>query len=405
MKINIQNLLSDSSARAQFFAQYFAVFAVIYHVAFIILFKIYGITPMVLMNFYSVPFFSLLAFISPKAKSYILIYIFSCLEVYTHQILGVYCLGIDSGFHYFFIPFALLPLYTFKNKILPATFFSLLGGAVFFLIEAYANSFPAIYTVPEVILNAINLLNIALAVVIILSSVIIYAFVASHSEMNLENQVEQKTNKVLVLQAHTVNSLANLVESRDADTGEHIQRISVYTELLAKAAFARGLYSDTITEDFIKLLKRAAPLHDIGKIVVTDVILKKPGKLTLDEFEIIKTHTTEGKKIVKEIIGISDDKEYIKIAEDVALCHHERWDGNGYPNHLKSYDIPLSARIIAIADVFDALTSERCYKKAFPVEEAFAIIKEEAGTHFDPALIEVFVDIKDDFVALVNSQR
>lgn len=404
-KPDLQTLLTDSYKRARFFAMFFAVFAVIYHVVFIILFYRLKVWPMVFMNFYSVPFFTLLTVISPKRKSYIGIYLFSCLEVYTHQTLGVYCLGIGSGYHFFFIPFALLPLFTFQKKFSLAMLFTLLGGAWFLILQALSSHFPPVYTVPENVLSAFNFTNILLAVIIILVSTLIYAFIVSNSEKILEGKVEKKTNEVLEIHRHTVNSLANLVESRDSDTGEHIQKLSKSVEYIALEAFKRGIYPDVINPDFIDRLKRAAPLHDVGKIVIADAILKKPAHLTTDEFEIIKTHTTEGRKIVREIIGISEDSDYIRISEEIAYSHHERWDGKGYPEGLRENEIPVSARILAIADVFDALVSNRCYKTAYSNEEACSIIEEESGTHFDPLLARLFLDVKDDFIKTCYSEK
>ncbi len=141
-----------------------------------------------------------------------------------------------------------------------------------------------------------------------------------------------------------------------------------------------------------------APLHDVGKIVVSDKILKKPGKLTPEEFEKIKKHASAGGKVIRQILKGITDEDYIEFASDIATAHHEKWDGSGYPNNLSGEDIPLSARIMAIADVFDALISERCYKKAMPVDKAVSIIKEGAGKHFDPKLVDVFVRHLDEFL-------
>jgi len=397
-KLDLQAILTDSYRRARFFAMFFAVFAVIYHVVFIILFYHYKVWPMVFMNFYSVPFFALLTVISPKKKSYIGIYLFSCLEVYTHQTLGVFCLGIALGYHYFFIPFALLPLFTFQKKFPLAIGFTLLGGFWFLFLQAMSSHFPPVFILPEEVLSAFSFANIFLAVAIILTSTIIYAFIVSNSEKILTGKVEQKTNEVIEVQKHTVNSLANLVENRDSDTGEHIQKLSMCVEYIAVEALKRGIYPEVITPEFIDFLKRVAPLHDIGKIVIADAILKKPSRLTDDEFEIMKTHTIEGKKIVREIIGISADRDYIRIGEEVTYSHHERWDGKGYPEGLKETEIPVSARILAIADVFDALVSQRCYKPPYSIDEAYEIIKKESGTHFDPVLTSLFIDIRSEFL-------
>jgi len=373
-KPDLQALLKDTYERARFFAMFFAVFATIYHVVFIILFYQYKVWPMVFMNFYSVPFFTSLIIISPRRKTYIAVYLISCLEVYTHQTLGVYCLGIESGYHFFFIPFALLPLFTFQKKFRFAAVFTLLGGFWFLFLQAIGSHLPARYTVPESVLYGFSFSNILLAIAIILTSTLIYAYIVSSSEEILTGKVEQKTKEVLTVQKHTVNSLANLVESRDSDTGEHIQKLSRCVEYIAVKALERGIYSEVITPEFVEYLKRTAPLHDIGKIVIADAILKKPASLTVDEFEIMKTHTTEGKKIVKDIIGVSGDEEFIRIGEEVAYSHHERWDGTGYPLGLKGPEIPVSARLLAIADVFDALVSERCYKASYSIDDAYEII-------------------------------
>lgn len=222
-------------------------------------------------------------------------------------------------------------------------------------------------------------------------------------EIQTQNyELQKQHEKLIALQNNTIISLSNLVESRDSDTGEHVRRTSAYVKLLAKHAKASGVYPDIIDDEYIALLSRAAPLHDIGKIVVADNILKKPGKLTPEEFEEIKRHTIEGGRIVCEILGKNEDQDYIKIASDVAIYHHERWDGKGYPNKLQGLEIPLSARIMAIADVFDALVSPRCYKEPFPVSKAFEIIKEESGSHFDPVLAELFTNMQDDVVAIMD---
>lgn len=215
-------------------------------------------------------------------------------------------------------------------------------------------------------------------------------------------ELQKQHEKMISMQNNTIISLSNLVENRDSDTGEHVRRTSAYVRLIASYAKSSGYYTDVINDEYIELLTRAAPMHDIGKIVIPDNILKKPGKLTDEEFEQIKRHTTEGGRIVREIFGESEDQKYIIVATDVATSHHERWDGKGYPYGLKGSDIPLSARIMAIADVFDALVSPRCYKEPFPVSKAFEIIKEESGSHFDPTLAELFTNIQDDVVAITD---
>lgn len=217
-------------------------------------------------------------------------------------------------------------------------------------------------------------------------------------KLSLEQEVAQKNKelldhneKIMEIQGNTVIGMANLIESRDGDTGGHIKRTSAYVELLARAAQCEGYYTDVLTDDYIELLIKAAPMHDVGKIVVPDSILKKPGKLTEEEFDIMRTHAAEGGRIVREVLAGVEEKEYIEIASDVASFHHEKWNGKGYPFHKHGEEIPISARIMAVADVFDALVSQRCYKDAVPIGKALGIIEEEAGEHFDPVLAKLFI--------------
>jgi len=213
--------------------------------------------------------------------------------------------------------------------------------------------------------------------------------------LNLQNE------RIIRIQNNTIVSLSNLVENRDEDTGDHVLRTRDYVEVIAIKALLAGQFPE-LNEEVIKLIMKAAPMHDIGKIVVPDSVLKKPGKLTPEEFEMIKLHTTKGGEIVEDVLGSAEDEDYVRIAKEIATSHHEKYDGSGYPYGLAGEAIPLSARIMAIADVFDALVSPRCYKSPFPVDDAFMIIKESAGTHFDPVLAQLFVDAKDEIIEIYN---
>lgn len=217
-------------------------------------------------------------------------------------------------------------------------------------------------------------------------------------DIQAQNAANQK--KISQMQKHIIYGLANLIENRDTETGEHITRTRSYVKILAKSARKDGVYADVIDDNFINLLTTLAPLHDIGKIVVSDQILKKPGKLTPEEFEEMKKHAAVGGEVVREVLGGVAEEEYLSFASDIATYHHERWDGRGYPSNLKEEEIPLSARIMAIADVFDALISKRCYKDAMPVEDAIEIMKKESGSHFDPKLIDVFLTHQKEFVSI-----
>lgn len=209
-------------------------------------------------------------------------------------------------------------------------------------------------------------------------------------------KIHEHNENMLKLQNGIIFGMANLIENRDGETGEHVKRTSAYVEMLAKAAREKGLYIDILTDEYIERLVKAAPLHDVGKIAVPDSILMKPGKLTPEEFEQIKIHAPKGGEIIRDFFENVEDKEYVKMACDVASHHHEKWNGEGYAGHLAGEDIPLSARIMAIADVFDALISKRCYKDAFSFDETFKIIEESAGSHFDPELAKVFLSIRGE---------
>lgn len=201
-----------------------------------------------------------------------------------------------------------------------------------------------------------------------------------------------------------IYSFATLVESRDANTGGHIRRTSIYVKLLAEELLKEGVYKEEINEDFIRTLSMVAPLHDIGKIAIPDSILRKPGKLTDEEFDIMKTHSEKGGDIIHDTFRDVADENYKNMAYDVAMYHHEKWNGKGYPRGLMETGIPLPARIMAVADVFDAVSEKRCYREAMPLDKCFSIIEEGSGTHFDPVLVKAFLNIRDNITAVHESQ-
>jgi len=228
---------------------------------------------------------------------------------------------------------------------------------------------------------------------------------------SLEKEVDIKSKEILgnnykmmKIQNNTVIGMANLIESRDGETGEHIKRTSAYVKLLAMETKKLGLYQDVLTDEYIELLVRAAPMHDIGKVVVPDYILNKPGKLTDEEFDIMKNHAREGERIVHSVLSGIENDEYLDIASNMAAYHHEKWNGRGYPSGKEEENIPLCARIMAIADVFDALVSVRCYKKAMSLDEALDIIRKDAGTHFDPVLADVFLSKREEIKNIMESE-
>lgn len=233
--------------------------------------------------------------------------------------------------------------------------------------------------------------------VIVFILVICTIFVTRHGfELVNKREMEQRVHEQRVndMQFNVILAMANLIESRDMNTGEHVKRTSRFVNMISKQLYADNIYRDEIDESFLSNIWKAAPLHDIGKIKVPDAILQKPGKLTREEFEIMKCHTTEGGRIIYETMDGIEEREYVELAHDVAKYHHEWWDGTGYPEGLSGQDIPLCARIMAVADVFDALISERCYKKKMSVDAAYRIIQESVGTHFDPEVAGAFIRLR-----------
>lgn len=217
----------------------------------------------------------------------------------------------------------------------------------------------------------------------------------------LEERVIERTNQLAELQDVAMVAMGALAESRDPETGNHIRRTQHYVRVLAQALSKMPLYQQQLTPEVITAMYKSAPLHDIGKVGIADNILLKPGKLTEEEFEIMKQHAAYGRDAIvaaEKSIEVADN--FLTFAKEIAYSHHEKWDGTGYPEGLAAEDIPLSARLMAIADVYDALISSRVYKPAFSHEKAVTIITEGRGSHFDPNMVDCFLTISDKFNAI-----
>ncbi|MBI9109191.1 MAG: HD domain-containing protein [Spirochaetales bacterium] len=218
-----------------------------------------------------------------------------------------------------------------------------------------------------------------------------------HTIENQRNELLESQDLFERSRLGTILGLAKLAEYRDQNTGAHLERIREYCRLLAVELSKITEYSQYITDRYINDLYQSAILHDIGKVGVPDSVLLNTGKLNEDEFKQIQQHTRIGGDAIQNIESRINMKTFLTLGKEIAYYHHEKWDGSGYPKGLKGYYIPLSARITAIADVYDALTSERPYKNAFPHEKAVSIIIEGRGTHFDPLLVDIFLNLKDEF--------
>lgn len=207
----------------------------------------------------------------------------------------------------------------------------------------------------------------------------------------LESQVENQIHRISVMQNDVLSSLANLIESRDLSTGGHVKRTAQYVAYLLKRMIEDQLYSTELCPNYIANVIHAAPLHDIGKIMVSDIILNKPGKFTSEEYEEMKKHSAEGRRLILANMDNLAENDFVTVAANMAGYHHERWNGNGYPEKLSGKEIPLCARIMAIADVFDALTSKRVYKDLIPFEDAVEIMRRGKGTDFEDCLVDCFL--------------
>ena len=219
----------------------------------------------------------------------------------------------------------------------------------------------------------------------------------------LEAEVERRMEENLLIQDVSIRALAHLAEIRDLETGNHLRRTQGYVQVLAMHLQSHPRFSNFLTPRNIQLLLKSAPLHDIGKVGIPDHILLKPGKLTPEEHEIMKTHSQMGYFALEQAEKDAERPiDFLAIAKDIALCHHEKWDGSGYPAGLAGDAIPIPARLMALADVFDAIIFQRAYKPPLPFEQALAFIKEKRGSHFDPDVVDAFLACLDEFQSIAK---
>lgn len=214
---------------------------------------------------------------------------------------------------------------------------------------------------------------------------------------HLEELVDQRTLQLKKSKEATIEAMGIVAEGRDPETGGHIQRTKEYVLLLAETMAKRDKHKALLSSEYIELVYHSAPLHDIGKVAISDNILLKPGKLTDEEFEEMKKHAIIGEETIGDAQGRLEDLQMLDVAKEIAGGHHEKWDGSGYPRGLKGEKIPLSARMMALADVYDALASKRPYKEPFPHDKVVEIISEGKGSHFDPEIVEVFLEKNTEF--------
>ncbi|MBR7798901.1 response regulator [Undibacterium fentianense] len=223
---------------------------------------------------------------------------------------------------------------------------------------------------------------------------------------HLESLVKDRTRKLAKMQDAIIMAMASLAETRDNETGNHIRRTQNYVAALARQLKNSPRFSSELTDENIELLYKSAPLHDIGKVGIPDNILLKPGKLTSEEFEVMKLHTSYGRETILSVERyLGESNEFLRFAREITYSHQEKWDGSGYPENLVGDAIPISARLMAVADVYDALISKRVYKPAFSHEEAIEIMRKGRGSHFDPEMLDAFLSITNDFKEIAMRYR
>ncbi len=398
--------------RSRFIAILSGYFALAYHIFIFCVFLKVKVPFMVFFNVGSIALFTLSILIITIRKRVKMPFLLSTVEVIFHQIFALYFLGGESSFQYLILIIGLLPFLVTAKDFKISIPIGLFSTSLFIGLTIFDYKIPAHTVISQEWLLIVRGLNIGSSMSIILAMIFIFSYISQLNESELENQVNNQANvlqsqnyKIIEIQNNTIISLSNLVENRDSDTGHHIVRTREYVRLLATKTKEANVYRKTLTNHYIELLVKSAPMHDIGKIVVPDSILKKPGKLTPEEFNEIKRHASEGGKIIRDVLGNSGDEEYINIATEIATAHHEKWDGSGYPYNLRGPNIPLSARIMALADVFDALVSPRCYKEPFTIDAAIGIIQDSIGTHFDPELARIFINNREGLEEIYHKYK
>lgn len=413
--------LNEQSRRSLLIINYFLLAS---HVICLCYFAVRQVREMAVFNVFSVIWFTLQALLiiycKPSSRqagtatyrrvgpggtkkikiSYATIGMNMLLELIIHQILAVLFLGWDAGFQYVFLGLA-IPTTIFiddKNfrRINIVKIIVSLGIYLFLFLLQATGSYQPKYVLENdnemVILNCILVCTtfVVMSLLVLSSYERLEKSVLAHA-----NVLEEENEKFIKMQRHIIDSVAGIIESRDVDTGQHTERTTLYVEAVANILKEQEPYKYILTEKSIQNMSAATALHDIGKIATPDAILNKPGKLTDEEYDIIKEHSNKGGQIIQKTLQSIEDVDFVNTAYQIAKYHHERWDGQGYPEGLQGEEIPLVARIVAVADVYDALISKRCYKDAYNETKAISIIKSESGRQFDPTVVDAFLKVKE----------
>ena len=399
----------DYAAFASFSAplNMFFLICLVLHTGYLITFSFFNIFILQIFDFVGVLFYATFVIMLKHFKgSWLPCTLLTIGELFLHQICSVALFGLAPGFQYLMIPLMVLSVFISKKGRmikLVRNSITLLSALTFIFLLVYFSDYEAPYILPEYVNTSLLIVNCitSLLATAIYSGSVVTSIDNKRSELDVS--VDMKIARIERMQNQIIISFANIIEARDGSTGKHVLRTSEYVHALVSELMAQGRYPDILTKQYARNTILSAPLHDIGKITIPDSVLLKPGKLTEEEFARIKAHTVNGKILIEQAMSDIENEDFLSVAKEVALYHHERWDGSGYPAGIKGEEIPLCARIMTIADVFDALAAKRVYKAAMPISEVFDIIRSDSGKRFDPVLAETFLSISDKITAIAQT--
>ncbi len=388
----------------------FFLACVVLHSMYLVLFSYENLIPAVIVEGVCVLLYTGFVVLLRKFKgSWLPCTLLASLELCVHTALAIRYLGLSPGFHYLLIPLMFMTVFIQQKGALYIAIRRLIiflaaGGfiVIVVMLADYEPHFVRLHSWMETTLIILNCI-VSFVVTIAFTTRVVRTLDTKRTQ--LDTSVTEKTNTIENMQTQIIISFANIIEARDGSTGKHVKRTSEYVEALVKELRRSGEYTEILDDRYMHDVMLSAPLHDIGKITIPDAILTKAGRLTTAEFEIIKQHTVNGKQIIEESMSDIEDENFLKVAKSVALYHHECWDGSGYPYGIAGDEIPLAARIMTIADYFDALVAKRSYKAALPTSVVFDNIKEQRGKKFDPVVTDAFLRIRDkiDEIARANA--
>lgn len=385
----------------------FFLVCLLLHTTYMIVFSFLNIYMMVLFDSICILLYATFVILLKYFKgSWLPCTLVTVFELFLHQICSVVLFGLSPGFQYLMIPLIFMTVFLRKDGTLFKVLRNLIivfASLAFIFLVIFFNDYNPVYTLNYRLNCGLLIVNCSTCFIVTATyaSRIFYSLDSRRSE--LDASVNEKIIKIERMQRQIIISFADIIEARDGSTGKHVKRTSEYVAALVKELKRNGDFSDILDDRYMHDVMLSAPLHDIGKITISDTILCKPGRLTQKEFEIIKNHTINGKELIEQSMSDIEDEQFLKVAKSVALYHHECWDGSGYPYGIEGNQIPLCARIMTIADYFDALVAKRSYKAALPTSVVFDDIKSLRGKKFDPVIADAFLRIRDRIDEIAKS--